>query len=97
MAASTVQNPSAPIDSKSAKKKKTKAERTESPAPAATMTPDKPASVAGNDGAGDDANESPYVRELQKYAQVQSMPAASIPALTILDAIGTSATSTRKL
>lgn len=58
MPSSAVQNPVAPVESKSAKKKKAAAaQRTESPAPSASA----PISVAG-----DDANESPYVRELQK-------------------------------
>jgi hypothetical protein len=62
MAASTVQNPQAPAESKSAKKKKAKAERTESPVPAAILTPDKPASGGG----ADEEDDSPYVRELRK-------------------------------
>jgi len=62
MAASTVQNPPAPAESKSARKKKSKTERTDSPAPAAS-TPEKPASVAD---AHEDSSESPYIRELQK-------------------------------
>lgn len=60
MPSSAVQNPPAQIESKSAKKKKAKVERTESPAPSSTA-PDKAVSVSG-----DDASESPYVRELQK-------------------------------
>ncbi|KAM7193367.1 hypothetical protein V8F20_008417 [Naviculisporaceae sp. PSN 640] len=64
MAASTVQNPPAQTESKSARKKKAKAaERNESPAPAATATPDKAASVADH---SEDASENPYIRELQK-------------------------------
>jgi len=63
MAASTVQNPSAPAESKSARKKKAKAERTESPAPAATSTPENAGSVADNQ---DDVSENAYIRELQK-------------------------------
>lgn len=66
MAASTVQNPPAQPESKSAKKKKAKAERTESPAPAASATPDKAASVSGNDASADDSSENPYIRELSK-------------------------------
>ena len=62
MAASPVQNPQAPAESKSAKKKKAKAERTESPAPIL----EKAASVSPNDGSLEDASESPYVRELAK-------------------------------
>ncbi|KAK3997198.1 hypothetical protein QBC44DRAFT_109104 [Cladorrhinum sp. PSN332] len=63
MAASTVQNPSAPVESKSARKKKAKAaavatERTESPAPASQ----KAASVAGTEEEGENA----HIRELQK-------------------------------
>ncbi|KAL9945165.1 hypothetical protein D7B24_002143 [Verticillium nonalfalfae] len=65
MAASDVQNPAVQAESKSQKKKKAKAaaaavERTESPAPTAS-----PAGEKATD-AGDDASESPYVRELQK-------------------------------
>lgn len=64
MAASTVQNPPVQTESKSARKKKAKVtERTESPAPAATSTPDKPASVADHQ---DDASDNAYIRELQK-------------------------------
>ncbi|KAK4163019.1 hypothetical protein QBC43DRAFT_69567 [Cladorrhinum sp. PSN259] len=64
MAASTVQNPSAPVESKSARKKKAKAaaavaERTDSPAPASH----KAASVAGTE---DDHGEPAHIRELQK-------------------------------
>jgi hypothetical protein len=61
MPSAAVQNPPAQTDSKSAKKKKVKAaERTESPAPSSTA-PEKAVSVSG-----EDASESPYVRELQK-------------------------------
>jgi hypothetical protein len=64
MPSTAVQNPPAQTESKSAKKKKAKADaeqRTDSPAPTASPAPEKAASVAG-----DDANESPYVKELQK-------------------------------
>ncbi|ETS77467.1 hypothetical protein PFICI_11341 [Pestalotiopsis fici W106-1] len=63
MPLAAVQNPPAPTESKSAKKKKAKAEqqRTDSPAPTASPAPEKAASVSG-----DDAAESPYVKELQK-------------------------------
>lgn len=55
MAATTVQ----PV-SKSAKKKAAKAiERAESPAPSATSAVEK---------TGDEGFESPYIKELQKYA-----------------------------
>ncbi|KAL1896821.1 hypothetical protein Sste5346_004454 [Sporothrix stenoceras] len=64
MAASAVQNPAAPVDSKSAKKKKVKAGRTESPAPAASS--EKAVSVAPNDANGDDSGEPGYLRELSK-------------------------------
>lgn len=59
MPSSAVQNPVAPVESKSAKKKKAAAaaQRTDSPAPSASA----PISVSG-----DDVNESPYVREMQK-------------------------------
>lgn len=65
MAAASVQNPPTQSESKSSKKKKAKAaaaatERTESPAPA--VTPDQPASVAGNN----DISENAYIRELKK-------------------------------
>ncbi|KKY34237.1 hypothetical protein UCDDA912_g05796 [Diaporthe ampelina] len=65
MAAASVQNPPTQSESKSSKKKKAKvaaaaAERTESPAPAAT--PDKPASVSGNN----EISENAYIRELKK-------------------------------
>lgn len=60
MAASDIQNPPAPVESKSAKKKKAKLERTESPAPVASST----ASVAGGEEKNDEFN--PYIRELQK-------------------------------
>lgn len=63
MAASAVQNPAAPADSKSAKKKKAKAGRTESPAPAAS---EKAVSVAPNEANGDDSGEPAYLRELSK-------------------------------
>lgn len=61
MAAATVQNPPVLGESKSAKKKKAKLERTESPAPASTPA-ENPGSVAGD---GEDG-ENPYIRELQK-------------------------------
>lgn len=67
MPSSAVQNPPAPVESKSAKKKKAKAERTESPAPSASPAPENPISVSGAD-ASDDGFESPYIREVQKYA-----------------------------
>ncbi|KAK8077860.1 hypothetical protein PG996_004030 [Apiospora saccharicola] len=60
MPSSAVQNPVALVESKSAKKKNAAAaaaQRTDSPAPSASA----PISVSG-----DDANESPYVREMQK-------------------------------
>jgi len=66
MATTTIQNPPAQAESKSAKKKKAKAaERTESPAPA-TSTPEKTSSIPPNEATGDDASESPYIRELAK-------------------------------
>ncbi|KAK3899592.1 hypothetical protein C8A05DRAFT_36778 [Staphylotrichum tortipilum] len=62
MAASDIQNPPAPVESKSAKKKaKALAERTESPAPAAS-TPDRPASVA----PAEDDSDNAYIRDLLK-------------------------------
>ncbi|ERS99285.1 hypothetical protein HMPREF1624_04484 [Sporothrix schenckii ATCC 58251] len=64
MAASAVQNPAAPTDAKSAKKKKAKASRTESPAP--TASSEKAVSVAPNDANGDDSGEPAYLRELSK-------------------------------
>ncbi|KAI6550395.1 hypothetical protein MCOR03_009470 [Pyricularia oryzae] len=63
MAATAVQNPPVQAESKSAKKKKAKLERTESPAPASVGTPtEKPSSVAGD---GEDG-ENPYIRDMQK-------------------------------
>ncbi|KAK4236717.1 hypothetical protein C8A03DRAFT_35369 [Achaetomium macrosporum] len=62
MAASDVQNPPAPVESKSAKKKKAKA-GTESPAPAASA-PEKAGSVAASDAQDD--TENGYIRDLQK-------------------------------
>jgi len=64
MAAPAVQNPSAPTESKSARKKRAKVDRTESPAPAAS-TPEKTPSIPPNEGGSDEV-ESPYVRELSK-------------------------------
>lgn len=62
MPSTAVQNPPAQTESKSAKKKKVKAEqRTESPAPSASPSAENAISVSG-----DDASESPYVKELQK-------------------------------
>ncbi len=63
MAASDIQNPPAPVESKSARKKKAKAlaERTESPAPAVS-TPDRPASVA----PAEDESDNAYIRDLLK-------------------------------
>ncbi|KAI1481398.1 hypothetical protein F4774DRAFT_49458 [Daldinia eschscholtzii] len=65
MPSPAVQNPPVQTESKSAKKKKAKAERTDSPAPSALSVPEKAGSVAGQEGQ-DDSSESPYVRELQK-------------------------------
>lgn len=68
MSSPAIQNPPpASAESKSAKKKKAKAERTESPAPSASPAPEKPISVCDADPS-DDSLESPYIRELQKYA-----------------------------
>lgn len=62
MPSTAVQNPPAQTESKSAKKKKVKAEqRTESPAPSASGAQEKASSVSG-----EDASESPYVKEIQK-------------------------------
>jgi hypothetical protein len=70
MPSTAVQNPPAPTESKSAKKKKAKAEqRTESPAPTASPAPEKAGSVSG-----DDASESPYVKEIQKYVEPPLAP-----------------------
>ncbi len=65
MAAPAVQNRPAAAESKAAKKKKAKSERTESPAPAVS-TPEQAASVAANESNADDVSESPYIRELSK-------------------------------
>lgn len=68
MPASTVQNPPAQTESKTAKKKKAKAaaaaaaERTDSPAPAGT--PERAGSVSGTN----ETAENSYIRELKKYA-----------------------------
>lgn len=78
MPSSTIQNPPAPAESKSAKKKKAKeakAESTESPALSASPVPDLPASVSGAD-ASEDNLESAYVRELQKYV---CFPSCQLP------------------
>lgn len=61
---SPIQNPPVQTESKSAKKKKAKADRTDSPAPSAMSGADKPVSVSGQEG--DDSSDSPYIRELQK-------------------------------
>ena len=67
MAASAVQNPPAQGETKSAKKKKNKpAERTESPAPAVSATPEQASSIAGGEATQDDAADHPHVRELLK-------------------------------
>ncbi|KAK3297869.1 uncharacterized protein B0H64DRAFT_431712 [Chaetomium fimeti] len=63
MAASDIQNPPAPVESKSARKKKAKAERTESPAPAAA-TPEVAGSVAASEAQNESDNA--YIRDLQK-------------------------------
>ncbi|KAK4152899.1 hypothetical protein C8A00DRAFT_15842 [Chaetomidium leptoderma] len=63
MAASDIQNPPASVESKSAKKKKVKSARTESPAPVAS-TPELAGSVAG--GEGQDDSDNAYIRDLQK-------------------------------
>ncbi|OAA60935.1 hypothetical protein SPI_04959 [Niveomyces insectorum RCEF 264] len=65
MAAPSIQNPAASVESKSAKKKKAKAaERTASPAPG--LSSEKASSVAANEANGDDGGEPPYLRELAK-------------------------------
>ncbi|KAL1835288.1 hypothetical protein VTK73DRAFT_5825 [Phialemonium thermophilum] len=67
MASAAVQNPPAPSESKSAKKKKAKtaAERTESPAPVSSAATDKAVSVSGNDASNEETGENPYIRDLQ--------------------------------
>ncbi|KAI2467828.1 hypothetical protein F4781DRAFT_298754 [Annulohypoxylon bovei var. microspora] len=65
MSSPAVQNPPVQTESKSAKKKKAKAIRTESPAPSALSVPEKSGSVAGQDGQ-DDISENAYIREIQK-------------------------------
>lgn len=60
MAASDVQNSPVPTEAKLARRKKTKAERTESPAPAVSTT----GSVAAGDAQ--DESDNAYIRELQK-------------------------------
>lgn len=64
MAAADIQNPPALVETKSAKKKKAKAERTESPAPFAS-TPERPGSVAA--GEAQDESDNSYIRDLQKW------------------------------
>ncbi|KAH9997679.1 hypothetical protein F4779DRAFT_631445 [Xylariaceae sp. FL0662B] len=63
MPSSAVQNPPVQAESKSAKKKKAKADRTESPIP--STSPEKSASVNGHE-SNDDNSDNPYIRELQK-------------------------------
>lgn len=65
MPSTAVQNPSVQTESKSAKKKKAKVDRTESPAPSALSVPEVSGSVTGQDGH-DESSENAYVRELQK-------------------------------
>ncbi|KAI2615094.1 hypothetical protein GGR54DRAFT_308402 [Hypoxylon sp. NC1633] len=66
MSSPAIQNPVVQVESKSAKKKKAKAEqRTESPAPSALSVADKPASIAGQDGH-DESSDNAYIREVQK-------------------------------
>ncbi|KAH6620791.1 hypothetical protein B0J18DRAFT_208176 [Chaetomium sp. MPI-SDFR-AT-0129] len=60
MAASDVQNSPIPTEAKLARRKKTKADRTESPAPAVSTT----GSVAAGDAQ--DESDNAYIRELQK-------------------------------
>ncbi|OTB16219.1 hypothetical protein K445DRAFT_34346, partial [Daldinia sp. EC12] len=72
MPSPAVQNPPVQTESKSAKKKKAKAERTDSPAPSALSVPEKASSVAGQEGQ-DDSSESPYVRELQKSVNIRNL------------------------
>lgn len=66
MTAAAVQNPPVATESKSAKKKKAK-QGTESPAPATSSTPDKPASLAaGNEPSQEGDSSNPHIREIQK-------------------------------
>ncbi|ROV97437.1 hypothetical protein VMCG_06850 [Cytospora schulzeri] len=62
MAASSVQNPLAPSESKSSKKKKAKAAAEQAESPAQAATPEQAGSVSGNNDVSDNA----YVRELKK-------------------------------
>ncbi|KAI0014944.1 hypothetical protein F4780DRAFT_773873 [Xylariomycetidae sp. FL0641] len=64
MPAAAVQNPPVQGESKSAKKKKAKAERADSPAPSASPTAEKAGSTTGQEQ--EDGFESPYIRDLQK-------------------------------
>lgn len=61
MPSTAVQNHLAQPEPKSAKKKKAKSDRVDSPAPTASPAPELALSVTG-----DDNSESPYVRELHK-------------------------------
>lgn len=63
MAPTTVQNPPAPVESKTAQKKKAKAAAAVKAA-AGTESP-APASVAGGENP-DDSSENGYIRELSK-------------------------------
>ncbi|EFX06081.1 hypothetical protein CMQ_4150 [Grosmannia clavigera kw1407] len=66
MAASSVQNPAAVTESKTSKKKKAKAERTESPAPTHVATSEKDVSVSPADATGEELSEPAYLREIAK-------------------------------
>ena len=71
MSAATVSNPASQIESKSAKKKKAKAE---APATPSGIAPTSPGAEAGPGQSGNDAGtnghegsyESPYIKELYK-------------------------------
>lgn len=64
MAPTTVQNPPAPVESKTAQKKKAKAAAAAVKAATGTESP-APASVAGGENP-DDSSENGYIRELSK-------------------------------
>ncbi len=67
MPSTTIQNPPVQTESKSAKKKKTKAEpQVESPAPSISPAPEKPSSVSGAFNGQDENGDTAYIRELQK-------------------------------
>ncbi|KAK3314677.1 hypothetical protein B0H66DRAFT_318179 [Apodospora peruviana] len=87
MASPSVQNPPTQTESKSARKKKAaKAARPESPAPAATSTPEKAASVTANDNQ-DDFSDNVYIRELHKCVPPICTPSSKLNNFLTLSAL----------